>query len=401
MSSSNSRLPSRRALICIAAVLMFTATACGGSPSEDADQPAATGAEDSAAAPASEPAAATQADASAAAGVGDCSYDEVFAEVDGLEGEERTNRLVELAREEGALNVYTSSTDLVDQAALFTEAYDVEVSVYRALANQLLQRLVQENEAGYAGADVFDTNSKEMAAANMEGLLQDYEGPVTDGLVDAAVQDGWVANRMTVFTVSWNTDLVQDPPTSYEDLADPRFAGQIMMEPREFDWYMALSSYLTENGMAEAEAKDLVQRIAANATQVTGNVVHANFLASGEFGLSTSVYSHLVDELIATGAPIARAPAVEPVLMVPVGPGLVCTAQNPAAATLFIEWMLTDAQELLLEDFRVPTRESMQGDDLRDVETFAVDVPKLVAERTTWEQGYIEVLANAQAEPAG
>jgi len=153
--------------------------------------------------------------------------------------------------------------------------------------------------------------------------------------------------------------------------------------------------------MTEAEAKELIGRIAANATQVTGNVVQANFLASGEFGLSTSVYSHLVDELIATGAPISHTPAVEPVLMVPVGPGLVCTAQNPAGALLFIEWMLTDAQELLLEDFRVPTRASMQAGDLQSVETFAVDVEKLVAERDKWEQGYEEALRNAAAEPAG
>jgi len=85
----------------------------------------------------------------------------------------------------------------------------------------------------------------------------------------------------------------------------------------------------------------------------------------------------------------------------PNGIGLICTAQNPASALLFFEWVLTDAQELLLEDFRVPARESVQTGDLEGVQTVSVDVEQLVSEGAEWEQRYEEVLRNAQEEPAG
>jgi len=388
----------------LAVALLLLAAACASPPTEDAapaedPAPAEDGTEAGATAPDAEGA---TSEATGTAVAGDCTYDDVFAEVEGLEGQERIDALLALAEEEGELNVYTSNTDLADQSELFTDAYGIDVSVYRAQSNQVLQRLLQEAQAGYAGADILDSNAEEMATANSEGLLQEYEGPITDGLVDAALQDGWTGSRLNVFTVSWNTDVVQEPPTSYEDLADPRFAGLIMIEPRAFEWYMALSEHFTtEEGMTQEEFDELFSQIAANATQITGNTSHANFLGSGEYGVSTSVYSHLVDELIAAGAPISRTPAVEPVVVRPNGIGLICTAQNPASALLFFEWVLTDAQELLLEDFRVPARESVQTGDLEGVQTVSVDVEQLVSEGAEWEQRYEEVLRNAQEEPAG
>src|SRR5680860_335376 len=236
----------------------------------------------------------------------------------------------------------------------------------------------------------------------LAGLLPDYDGPAREGLVDAAMQDGWTGTRLNVFTVSWNTDLVQDPPTSYEDLADPRFAGVLMIEPRAFEWYMSLSEYfIAEEGMTQEEVDELFSGIAANATQITGNTAHAGFLGAGEYGVSTSVYSHLVDELIASGAPISRTPAVEPVLTRPNGVGLMCTAQNPASGLLFFEWVLTDAQEMLLEDFRVPARESVQQDNLQGLELISLDIDQVINERAEWEERYGEILRNAEAEPAG
>ena len=384
----------------LAVALLLFATACGDSPTEDAAAPAETGAEAGATAP---DGGAPGTEAAATAAAGDCAaYDDVLAEVESLEGQERVDALVALAEEEGELNVYTSNTDLADQAEVFTDTYGIDVSVYRAQGNQVLQRVLQEAEAGYAGVDVFEGGGEEMAATNSAGLLQDYDGPAREGLVDAAMQDGWTGTRLNVFTVSWNTDLVQDPPTSYEDLADPRFAGVLMIEPRAFEWYMSLSEYfIAEEGMTQEEVDELFSGIAANATQITGNTAHAGFLGAGEYGVSTSVYSHLVDELIASGAPISRTPAVEPVLTRPNGIGLMCTAQNPASGLLFFEWVLTDAQEMLLEDFRVPARESVQQDNLQGLETITVDIDQVINERAQWEERYGEILRNAEEEPAG
>lgn len=374
----------RRLVPALAVVLAVLAAACGESPTDDA-APAAGESE----APAS--------GGADVGGQGEDPFEAVLAELEGLEGAERTDRLLALAEEEGELNVYTSNTDLADLSDVFTEAYGIDVSVYRAQSNTVLQRLLQESEAGFAGADLYDSNAEELATANTEGLLRPYDGPVLEGLVEASLQEGWVGSRLNVFTVSWNADLVDQPPTSYQDLADERFSGLTMMEPRAFEWYMALSGYLTEEeGMSQEEVDQLISDIAANSVLVEGNTTHAQFLAAGEYGLSTSVYNHLVDELTDTGAPLVREPPVEPIVIRPNGIGLLRSAQNPASALLLFEWLLTDAQELLLEDFRIPAREEFQQGSLEGLETVDVDVEQLVSEGAEWEERYDELLGVAQ-----
>lgn len=175
----------------LALALLLLAAGCGSAPTEEAAPPADAGAEGGDTAPE------TEAATTGAAGSGDCTYDEVFAEVEDLEGQARTDRLVELAQEEGEFNVYTSNTDFADLAEVFTEAYDVEVSVYRAQSNQVLQRLLQEQAAGYGGADLLEANAEAMSTANTEGLLQDYEGPATEGLGGGS-HAGWLGRQLGV-----------------------------------------------------------------------------------------------------------------------------------------------------------------------------------------------------------
>src|SRR5680860_1496845 len=64
----------------------------------------------------------------------DCQdgFPAVYAELDGLEGDERTDRLVELAQEEGELMVYTSNNEMPDVAPAFAEEFDIATEVYRA-----------------------------------------------------------------------------------------------------------------------------------------------------------------------------------------------------------------------------------------------------------------------------
>ncbi|MPZ87188.1 MAG: extracellular solute-binding protein [Nitriliruptorales bacterium] len=382
--------PIARRLALLGAILLLVA-GCGGSPTAE-DTEGAAGDDGSAADPAD-------------SGEGDDSdpFAAIFEELEGLDTEERTQRLVELAEEEGELNVYTSNTDLAAFTDEFTDTYGVEVSVYRAQANTVLQRLLQEHEAGFAGADLYDTNAVELATANAEGLLRDYDGgPAEEGLVEASEQEGWTGSRLNVFTVSWNTDLVDEPPTSYEDLADERFDGLTIMEPRASEWYMTLSTYFTEQeGMSQEEVDELFSEIASHSVQVEGNTTHANFLAAGEYGVSTSVYNHLVDELTDTGAPVLREPPVEPIVVRPNGIGLLRSAQNPASAVLLFEWLLTDGQELLTEEFRIPARTELQQGALDGLETIDVDVEQLVAEVAEWDERYEMLLQNAQGTDEG
>jgi len=386
-------MSARKLMLLMALALVLVA--CGGSPTAEAP-PADEGGGDGG----------SEAEAEGGGG-GDTAeadpFADVVAELEGLDGDARRERLAELAAEEGSATLYTSNTDAADFAEVFGDEFDVEVEVYRAQANAVVQRLIQEADAGFAGADLVDTNMEELLTLNEEGLLAPYDGPAREGLPDEALFEGWTANRFNVFVTPQNTDLLPESerPTEFADLADPRFDGLMMVEPRAYEWYMTLSTYFVENGMSQEDVDEMWAGIADNATLVEGNTAHAEFLAAGEFAISAGTYSHLIDDRIADGAPLTWQPALVPTVVRPNGAGLLRSADNPATAMLFFEWLLTDGQQLIVEANRVPVREEFQSETLNDVEVVGVDGDMLLNEGDEWEARYDELLQDAEIGPEG
>jgi iron(III) transport system substrate-binding protein len=329
---------------------------------------------------------------------------EVFDRFNGMSGQERTDELVACAEEEGQLNVYTSNTDMEDLIDVFTDEYDVEVNNYRAGSESVLQRLLQEDEAGYYGADIFETNALELGVADQEGLLYPYEGELRDSVLEQGRQaEGWTATRFNAFVVGWNTDNVKpgEEPTSLEELAEPEWKGRISMEVGDVDWFTALHDYyVEEQGMSEDDYTDLMTRLASNSQVVKGHTVQGELLSAGQFDVGISLYSHTVDKAAAGGAPVAWMPAsgepVQPIVSRPNGIGLVKTATNPCAALLFIDFELTGGQDVFKEAFRIG---SIEGTDnpLSEFETYPVPEEKLLEDPDTWNKAYEDVVANGQA----
>src|SRR3954471_23907277 len=153
---------------------------------------------------------------------------ETYDKYNGMSGQERTDALVACAEEEGQLNVYTSNTDMDDLIDGFSDEYDVEVNNYRAGSESVLQRILQEDEAGYYGADIFETNALELGVADQEGLLYPYESELRDSVLEQGRQaEGWTATRFNAFVVGWNTNNVKpgEEPASLEELAEPEWKG--------------------------------------------------------------------------------------------------------------------------------------------------------------------------------
>ncbi len=329
---------------------------------------------------------------------------EIYDQYNGLSGQERTDALVACAEEEGQLNVYTSNTDMEDLIDAFSDLYDIEVNNYRAGSESVLQRLLQEDEAGYYGADIFETNALELGVADQEGLLYPYESELRDSVLEPGRQaEGWTATRFNAFVIGWNTNNVApgEEPTSLEELAEPEWKGRVSMEVGDVDWFAAMHDYyVDEQGMTEDEFVDLMTRLAANSQVVKGHTVQGELLSAGQFDVAVSVYSHTVDKAAAGGAPVAWMPAsgepVQPIIVRPNGIGLVKTATNPCAAMLFVDFELTGGQDVFKEAFRIG---SVEGTDnpLGEFETFAVPEEKLLEDPDTWNNLYEEVVANGQA----
>jgi iron(III) transport system substrate-binding protein len=341
---------------------------------------------------------ASDTDGGDAAGNGSTAAEEVYEEVMVLSGQERRDRLVELAQEEGQLNLYTSMTSELAEAVseAFTDTFDIDVNLYRANGETVTQRVLQEQGAGYAGNDVVETDGIEMAALEREGVMAAYSGERRDLVPEAGLFDDWTATRFNIFTPSWNTSLVsaEEAPTSWEDLADPKWDGRLAMELGDVDWYLTLYNYWLENGKSEAEVDQLFADMADGASAVKGHTVQAELMSAGQFAVVASNYSYIVEKAKAGGAPVEYLPFVEPAIARPNGVGLMRTAQNPAAALLFTDWLLEEGQQVLSDEGL--TAAISEGDSaLSELELIPVDIEAVLENEAEWSTRYDELVSGA------
>lgn len=355
----------------IGIVLVFGLAACGqGSPTTEAPADGASGGN---------------------------SLDAVYAELEGLEGEDWLQRLTELAvEEEGGLTWYTSTTsaDSDPISEEFTDLYDIDVEVYRASAEDVLQRVLQETAANYSGTDVINASATQMQILDREGLLLPFETPSKDDIVEVAEFDTWAGLYLSVFAATWNTDLLSEYPQSWEQvLTDYNEPGQLAMELGDWDWFATLvkDHFMAEEGMTEDEAVELFRQAARNGVVVSGHTNMVQLMTAGEYAIATSAYVHSSDELREEGAPLAWEPAVEPLIARPNGIGIYRDTDRPASALLFAEYALGDAQEMLAEFGRTPANPKYGGVP-EEYELITVDPDSLLDEHDEWADLYEEIV---------
>lgn len=331
--------------------------------------------------------------------------DSVYSEIEGLSDDERRDRLIELALAEqdevGTATLYGSTN--LDEAdpiiSAFEDASGIEVNLYRASAGDVLQRVLQESDAGFPGADVVYINGPEMTVLDAEGLLAPLDSPATDDIADVAVFETWSAVYLNLFTAAWNTDLVsggEEPGTWEEVLAG--YPGRLALEAGDFDWFATLVTqyFMEDKGLSEEEAIEVFRTAAKESRVVDGHTLMAELLAAGDFDVAASTYRHRVGQLARDGAPVAWEPAVEPLIVRPNGIGIVSGSKHPAQALLFTEFMLTEVQEMLLEFDRTPASQEIEGGGVpQNYDVLEADLELLFDEREKWEDLWDEIVSTS------
>jgi iron(III) transport system substrate-binding protein len=338
------------------------------------------------------------------AGTASSGGSDSFAKYANLSGSARTKTLLADAKKEGSLQIYTSNTDIGDLVDGFKKAYPgINVSSYRANSETVLQRVLQEGSAHKTSNDVVDTNDYELDVMNAQHLLTDYTGPGANGLRAGAKYPGWVAERFNAFVVGWNTQKLPGgkPPTSLQDLASPKWKGLVSMELGDWDWYLAIRTYLKEKkGMSDAQLDTLFQGLAANAKVTKGHTVQGDLLSSGQFAVAVSAYSHTIDKAKKKGAPVDWRPPIQPVILRPNGVGLMAKPKHPAAALLWMDWVLDQGQQIIAKSKRIPARENVAG--FKDpvpagTLTYQISQQQLQSQNTKWENAYDALLRGKKA----
>jgi iron(III) transport system substrate-binding protein len=127
-------------------------------------------------------------------------------------GADRETRLIERAKQEGAVVVYTSlaPSESKPLAEAFEKKYGVKVDLWRALSDKVVQRTITEAQARKNTVDVIETNGPEMEMLAREKVLAEFHSPLSrrSSRRGDSRASNLVSRPMNFFVVAFNTAKV-------------------------------------------------------------------------------------------------------------------------------------------------------------------------------------------------
>ncbi len=191
------------------------------------------------------------------------------------------------------VNVYSSRHYDSDDALYqeFTKETGIDVNRIEGDADELIARL--EAEGDNSPADVFITvDAGRMARAEEAGVLQPYPGDVIDDAVPAHLRhpdDLWFGVSQRARIIFYAKDRVENPPRTYEELADLQYKGQICIRSSSNVYNQSLLASIIEADGADA-ATEWAQGIVDNMARAPqgGDTDQLRALLSGECDIAVA-----------------------------------------------------------------------------------------------------------------
>ena len=260
--------------------------------------------------------------------------------------------------QEKVLNLYSARHYSTDEALYtnFTKATGIKINRIEAGEDALLQRI--KAEGANSPADVFLTvDAGRLWIAEQDGIFLPIQSKVLNEKIPAAYRldsGTWYgfSTRARVIVVD-STKVKAGEINTYEDLADPKWKGQICARSGSHVYMLSLlSSIIEHNGAAKAEewAKGVVANLARQAKG--GDTDQLKAVAAGECSIALS-NTYYVARLLKSDKAEDKAvmkslrvvwpnTATRGVHMNVSGGGVVKTAPNKDNAIKFVEYLASD-----------------------------------------------------------
>ncbi len=309
------------------------------------------------------------------------------------EGADRAQRLVENARREGTLMVYTSlaPTESVPLAQAFEKKYGIKVQLWRSLSDQVAQRAINEARTRRFSMDIIETNGPVVETVARERVTARFFSPYIADIPSWGVPPHrlWISDRVDFFVVAFNTAKVrrEDIPASYEGFLDPRWKGRIALEATDEEWLAGIVAY-----WGEKRGMDFFRKLVAMKPDIRrGHVMLSGLVAAGEVPVNLTNYASNADSMKRGKRPIDWK-AVEPVVGRPQALGLAANAPHPHAALLFADFVLSpEGQELFNAMDRFPSSRKVRS-NLVDFPYVMLDPVEMVDQAEKWQKLWSELV---------
>ena len=292
---------------------------------------------------------------------------------------ESLDQLHEKAKQEGGkLTLYaplSARTMEVILPAFMKRFPGVIVNHIDSTSDKLIARVVSELRGGRVLADVISG-----ALTYIPQMLdQKFLAPLT--IPEAAVYpvqmkgEYWVATDTQYYIAGWNTGLVKkgEEPKSFEDLANPKWKGNLMGEPRDFQLLVGFAKVKYKK---DEKAIDLFKKIAANQVEFhRGHSQLAEFLVAGQRAVCITCYSHHFPPRVKKGAPI-QAMLSEGVGEIGGSVAILKGAPHPNTALLWARWAVgEEGQRMYARAGETPAHPKVEPlEKVRPVEPYMLSV---------------------------
>ena len=278
--------------------------------------------------------------------------EEIWKKLSQLSGRERQNLLLSNARAEGEVVWYTTKPFLFAFAlrSEFLKRFPgVELEIWRASGERVINRIMAESRAGKLGADIINVSNEFVPAVRNADLVGRYRSPERKFYPDLFKdREGyWTSEAYIVAVMAYNTNLVSqsEAPRKYEDFLDRKWKGSFAIDT---DPDRALMGWLKTWGNERTEK--FLEGIIKNDVAIRrGHTLMAQLLCAGEFKAAIELYAFRVAELKEKGCPVKM---VFPDPTPGAGSSLIVAkhSRRPYAAALLVDFLLSEGGQRILSD---------------------------------------------------
>ncbi len=212
------------------------------------------------------------------------------------------------ASAQGVVNLYSGRHYEADQQLYeqFTKQTGIKVNVVQASGNELITRIEREG-ANSPGDLFFAEDAGVLGRVQSKGLFQPVVSPVLEKAIPANLRESnghWFGLSTRARVIMYHKDRVKPEQLStYEDLADPKWKGKILVRSSSNVYNQSLVvSIMEADGAAKAEAwaKGIVANMAREPKGADRDQITAMMAGEGDLAISNTYY---VGHLIAAGKP--------------------------------------------------------------------------------------------------
>ncbi len=295
------------------------------------------------------------------------------------------------AQKEGKV-VFYGSLPVADTVVIvdkFQKKYPfIKVDLVPLHNAQILNRVLAEQKAKKNTADVVNLKGDVIHLMQKMGLLARYLSPerkfFADGFKDK--EGYWTDLYPTVLSVVYNTRMVspQEVPMTYQDLLKPQWKGKIGFNPLQYMWSEAVMQIMgKDEGLKYMEAlarQNLIVR--------ESGTLNVMLTAAGEIAMALPINADRIWAAKAKGAPVDWA-RLKPYFGDLHPLAMAANAPHPHAGKLFIDFCLSDGQELMNASGYIPARKGLKS-PIRSEEIVTMD--PVLGEKTVYYQKLVRTI---------